>query len=84
MLIQTYPQITEREALVEALAQFRQGWEAAVDSERLIDVQGNVGLILVDITEILGLTQDEQMTVLGVELHIDVQEMLTQQVHLIE
>ena len=84
MLTQIHPPLTERETIIESLGCFRQRWEEVADDERLIDVQGSVGLMLLDIVEILGLTQDEQMAVLGAELYLDVQDVLSQQVHLVE
>jgi hypothetical protein len=63
---------------------FRQGWEEAADDERLVDVQASVGLMLLDIVELLELTQDEQMAVLGTELYLDDQDVLSRQVHIVE
>jgi hypothetical protein len=64
--------------MIEAMVRFRQGWEEAADGERLVDIQSSVGLMLLDIAETLELTQDEQMAVLGAELYLDVQDMLSQ------
>jgi hypothetical protein len=84
MLTQIHPPPTERETMIDTLIQYRQGWEEVAEDERLVDIQGSVGLILSDIVELLELSEQEQMTVLGAELYLDVQDVLSQQVHLID
>ena len=84
MLTQIHPPLTDWETTIESLMRFRQGWEEVAEGERLVDLQGGVGLMLLDIVEILGLSLDEQMAVLGVELYLDAQDVLSQQVHIVE
>lgn len=54
-----------RAEVLENLAVLRQEWEVAADGSCLIDVTTSVGLLLFDITNLLGLTKDEQRFVLG-------------------
>jgi len=67
MLIRTHPSIS-RSNVIDALARLRQEWEASIDGESLIDVQASVGLLLGDVVMMIGLSRDEQVTVLGEEL----------------
>jgi len=67
MLTRTKPGIP-RSDVVDSLALLRQEWQASTDGESLIDVQASVGLLLGDVVMMLGLSSDEQVAVLGVEL----------------
>ena len=57
-----------RPEVVDSLARFRQEWQASVDGQSLMDVQASVGLMLVDVVMLIGLSSNEQQAVLGVEL----------------
>ena len=67
MLTRTKPGIS-RSDVVDSLALMRQEWQASIDGESLIDIQASVGLLPGDVVMILGLSSDEQVAVLGVEL----------------
>jgi hypothetical protein len=54
-------------AAVAALATIRQEWEQVAEGESLIQVQSSVGLL--DVATKLGLTQEEQKSVLGTRLY---------------
>jgi hypothetical protein len=56
-------------AAVVALSTIRQEWEHAAEGESLIQVQASVGLLLLDVAAKLGLTQEEQKSVLGTRLY---------------
>jgi hypothetical protein len=58
----------DRALALESLSAFRQEWEAVAECGSLIDVSASVGLMLFDFTTKLGLTLEEQTTVLGDQL----------------
>lgn len=60
--------IPERQSTLENLSALRQEWEASAEGESLIRVSGSVGLMLFDVTTLLGLTPEEQILVLGERL----------------
>ncbi len=51
--------------VLQNLAYLRREWEEALGGQSLLSAQGNVGLILYDVVEALGLTPDEADFVLG-------------------
>ncbi len=55
----------DRREVVDALTSIRKEWEEATNGEDLSVIQGNVGLILVDVAEALGLIGDEINAVFG-------------------
>jgi hypothetical protein len=57
--------VVEQRDLILALTNFRKEWENVVDDRSLVAVETNVGLLLSDITEVLGLTDEERIIVLG-------------------
>lgn len=67
------PEVKSSEpSIVGAIAQVRQDWEAASEGESLTNIDGNVGLILVDVVKALGLNPDETVKALGGQLYRDV------------
>ena len=76
MLTTTQPQILTRPNVVEVLAHFRQEWEQVAEGESLVEVKGSVGLILVDLVRAFALRQSEQVQVLGLALHAELQSIL--------
>ena len=56
-------------AIVGRLANLRAEWQMAAESEgkTLLETQASVGLILLDICNLMELTPDETQTVLGLE-----------------
>ncbi len=65
--------------VVNGLANLRREWQdASVDS--LTDVEGNVGLLLGDVCESIGLDQSEKDNVLGVILQAEISDVLAQKV----
>ncbi len=63
--------------VVEVLAQVRTEWQNAANGISLLETEGNVGLILADIVNCLGLSADEQTRVLGQPLFNELNELLT-------
>jgi hypothetical protein len=56
---------------VAALANIRKEWELAAEGESLVKLQASVGLLLLDVAAKLGLTQEEQKSVLGARLYTE-------------
>jgi len=69
--------LTNQPQLVSVLASLRQEWQEAANGQSLLDVEGNVALMLADLVNSLSLATHEQAQVLGPELFNEVQEMLT-------
>lgn len=65
-----------RVKVVEVLTKIRTDWELATDGDSLVDVQGSVGLILVDLVIGLALRPSEQVQVLGPVLQTELQNLL--------
>ena len=65
-----------RSQLVGTLTKIREEWEMAADCDSLVDVQGSVGLILVDLVIGLALRPSEQVQVLGPTLQAELQNLL--------
>lgn len=58
---------------VEGLTRLREEWEetAELEEKSLIDIAASVGLLLVDVVEVLGLKEEDAARVLGDELKGD-------------
>lgn len=63
--------------VVEVLASIRAEWQDAAAGVSLLEMEGNVGLILTDIVNCLGLSADEKAQVLGQPLFNEIRELLT-------
>lgn len=69
---------SQRTQTVSILSNFRQEWEKTVNGKSLLEVDGNIGLVLADLVNAFGLSTQEQMSVLGPELFDEMQEILYQ------
>lgn len=67
---------TTRFQLVNTLSRIRQEWQEAVGNPSLIEVEGNVGMLLADLMNALGLGTSEQVQVLGSDLYQELQDFL--------
>jgi hypothetical protein len=76
MLTRTQASDIPREQVVAALMQLRQDWQVSAGDKSLAKIKGNVGLILSDVTTLLGLDTIERIRVLGDELNRDVEDIL--------
>jgi hypothetical protein len=76
MLTRTQPIDIPREQVVTALTQLRQDWQVSAGEKSLVKIKGNVGLILSDVTTLLGLDTIERLRVLGDELTREVEDIL--------
>ena len=63
--------LPDRRMVLEGLSVLRQEWEGQANGDSLIDLSGSVGLMLFDVTALLGLTPEEQTVVLGDRLYQD-------------
>jgi hypothetical protein len=60
---------------INVLARIRQEWQDATGGISLLAIDGNVGLILADLVNSLELSTEEQIQVLGAELHKEIQDL---------
>ena len=73
-MIQTPP--TNNKQFVVVLSTLRQEWQEAASGNSLLNVEGNIALILADLVNSFGLTPNEQSQVLGTDLFGEIQELL--------
>jgi len=76
MLTRTQPSDIPREQVVTALMQLRQDWQVSTGDKSLTKIKGNVGLILSDVTTLLGLDPIERIRILEDELTRDIEDIL--------
>jgi hypothetical protein len=74
-MLQTYP--TPNSQLISVLSTLRQEWQQAAEGASLLDMEANVGLMLADLVNSLGLSGQEQAAVLGSDLFTEMQEILS-------
>jgi len=67
---------TQRLQIVGTLTLIRQEWQDAAGHSSLIEVEGNMGMLLADLINGLALRTDEQVQVLGNELFQDMKDFL--------
>lgn len=67
---------TTRFQLVSTLSRIRQEWQEAIGSSSLIETEGNMGMLLADLINGLGLDHAEQMHILGEDLFQEMQDFL--------
>ena len=65
-----------RVQVIATLSKFRQEWQEATGRASLIEVEGNMGMLLADLINGLGLGATEQIQVLGGELYQEMQDFL--------
>ena len=71
----------QRMQLVTALAHIRREWQDATSGKSLLEVEGNIGMLLADLINNIGLPIEEQVQVLEKELFQEMQELLKFPVH---
>ena len=62
--------------LVTTLSRIRQEWQDAADGKSLVEVEGNMGMLLADLLNGIGLGTSEQVQVLGKDLFQEIQDFL--------
>ena len=72
---------TQRFQLVSTLTHIREEWQEAAGSSSLIEVEGNVGMLLADVINGIGLQHDERIQVLGADLFREMQDFLNSPAH---
>ena len=68
--------LISRFQVISVLTRIRQEWETAAEGQSLLDVEGNIGMLLGDMVNALALTTDEQSVVLGSNLCEEMQKVL--------
>lgn len=67
---------TTRFEFVTTLSHIRQEWQAAADGNSLLEVEGNMGMLLADLINGISLSTSEQIQILGAELYQEMQDFL--------
>ncbi len=68
--------VTPRFQLVTTLSRIRQEWQDAANGNSLIEVEGNMGMLLADLINGIGLRTSEQIQILGTDLYQEMQDFL--------
>ena len=72
---------TQHFQLVSTLTRIREEWQEAAGGSSLIEVEGNVGMLLADVINGIGLRHDERIQVLGADLFREMQDILNSPAH---
>lgn len=75
-------QQTKQDQVLIALTRIRQEWQETAGNSSLITVEGNMGMLLADLINGIGLGTEEQLQVLGNELFLELQDFLRAPVQL--
>jgi hypothetical protein len=75
-MLNTTPSL--RSQVIATLSKFRQEWQEAASEKSLLEVEGNIGLVLADLINSFGLGTQEQTLVLGAQLFEEMHELLYQ------
>lgn len=62
--------------LVTVLAHIRREWQEAPSGKSLLEVEGNMGVLLADLINNISIPLEEQVQVLGTELFQEMQDLL--------
>ena len=68
--------VTPHFQLVTTLSRIRQEWQDAANGNSLIEVEGNMGMLLADLINGIGLRTSEQIQILGTDLYQEMQDFL--------
>jgi hypothetical protein len=74
-MLRTFPQPNTQ--VIATLSALRQEWQQAAQGTSLLEMEANVGLMLADLVNSLGLSIDEQALVLGSDLYLEIQTALS-------
>jgi hypothetical protein len=72
----THLHIVTQQQVIRAIARIREEWQDAAGKENLLEVQGSVGLLLLDLALALGFSSPEISESLGEELATALEDML--------
>lgn len=67
-----------RTKAIAILSRFRQEWQEAASGKSLLEVEGNIGMVLADLVNSFELVSHEQSLVLGPQLFEEMQDILYQ------
>jgi hypothetical protein len=70
-----------RTQLISTLSRIRLEWQDAVGSNSLIEVDGNMGMLLADLINGIDLGTTEQVQVLGTDLYQELKDFLHSPAH---
>ncbi|HKJ37139.1 MAG TPA: hypothetical protein VJ972_00050 [Anaerolineales bacterium] len=68
----------QRTQCISILAKFRQEWQEAANGKSLLEVEGNIGMVLADLVNSFEFATHEQSLVLGSQLFEEMREILYQ------
>ena len=68
--------VTQHFQIVTTLSRIRQEWQDAANGNSLIEVEGNMGMLLADLINGIGLRTSEQIQILGTDLYQEMQDFL--------
>lgn len=63
---------------ISVLSKFRQEWQEVADGKSLLEVDGNIGMVLADLVNSFEFTSHEQSLILGPDLFEEIHEILYQ------
>ena len=66
--------VLARPLMVKAIARIREDWEQ--EDESLVDIEASVGMMLADVVEALGFSEEERISALGPSLYNDIQQLM--------
>lgn len=75
-LLTDQPVIAARPQIVSTLTRLRQEWQEATGGASLLEVDGNMGLILADLINGFGLDVNNQYQILGNDLFAELKDFL--------
>jgi hypothetical protein len=64
--------------VITVLCKFRQEWQEAAAGKGPLDIEENIGMVLADLINSLGLASHEQSLVLGPQLFAEMRDLLPQ------
>ena len=76
MLKTLTPIIAPQERILSTLSHIRREWQEATDGASLLETDGNIGFLLVDLINGFRLNRDEQVRILGDELFQEMKDFL--------
>jgi len=76
LMLNTNP--SPRTKAISILSDFRQEWQEAANGKSLLEVEGNIGMVLADLVNSFELASHEQSLVLGPQLFDEMRDILYQ------
>ena len=80
-MLQSPTQTVPHTHIVSTLSRLRQEWQQATDGASLLETSGNIGFVLANLINGLGLHVDVQRQVLGNELFHELNDFLYAPIH---